>query len=363
VADADGEHILSFAHAQEAGRLWFAKLAKGDRDESERGPYSLSQALDDYVSDYKRRGGKAVDRLEWTISAHIKPELGDILIENLTRRRIEGWHAKLAESPGRLRTKPGRRQKHREADKTPEGIRRRRSTANRVLTVLKAALNLAHHNRRADAPERWRDVKPFRETDSPKVRYLNDAEAQRLVNACAGEFRALVTAALLTGCRYGELAAMKASDYDRDAKAVHVPITKGGKARFVHLTNEGAEFFARATVGKEADALIFPRADGAIWGQAHQHRPIREACKAARIKPAVGFHVLRHTYASRLAMKGVSMAVIAQQLGHADTRITERHYAHLAPSYVADTIRAAFGSLGIVEPSTVTPLRQPGEPG
>ena len=41
------------------------------------------------------------------------------------------------------------------------------------------------------------------------------------------------------------------------------------------------------------------------------------------------------------------MGVIAQQLGHADTRMTEKHYAHLAPSYVADTIRAHFPTLGI----------------
>jgi hypothetical protein len=41
------------------------------------------------------------------------------------------------------------------------------------------------------------------------------------------------------------------------------------------------------------------------------------------------------------------MGVIAKQLGHANTRMTEKHYAHLAPSYVADTIRAHFPILGI----------------
>jgi integrase len=62
----------------------------------------------------------------------------------------------------------------------------------------------------------------------------------------------------------------------------------------------------------------------------------------AKISPPVNFHVLRHTHASHLAMKGVGLGVIAAQLGHADTRMTEKHYAHLAPSYVADTIRAAI---------------------
>jgi integrase len=358
VADADGEHVLSFAQAQAAGRRWFADLARQDRSGGDHGPYCVAQALDDYVADYKRRGGKALDRIQWTISAHIKPALGGILIEKLTRRRLETWHAALAETPRRLRTKLGNRQRYSEPDKSPEGIRRRRTTANRILIILRAALNLAHQNHRANAPERWQAVKPFKEANSPKIRYLSDAESKRLINGCSGEFRRLVIAALLSGCRYGELAAMKAGDYNADARAVHVTRSKSGKARHVHLTDEGAKFFAETAAGKEGGALLFPRADGGAWGHAHQSRLILDACKAATIKPAISFHVLRHTYASRLAMRGVPMGVIAAQLGHADTRMTEKHYAHLAPSYVADAVRAAFGTLGVVEPSSVVPMER-----
>ena len=83
---------------------------------------------------------------------------------------------------------------------------------------------------------------------------------------------------------------------------------------------------------------------------------MRAACEAAKITPAIGFHILRHTHASRLAVKGVGSAVIAAQLGHSDTRMTERHYAHLAPSYIGETVRANFSALGIVEPSNVAPI-------
>jgi hypothetical protein len=85
---------------------------------------------------------------------------------------------------------------------------------------------------------------------------------------------------------------------------------------------------------------------------------MQDACAKAKITPAASFHELRHTYASRLAMRGVPMAVIAAQLGHSDTRMTERHYAHLGPTYVADTVRQAFGELGIV-PATVVRQLQP----
>jgi hypothetical protein len=57
-------------------------------------------------------------------------------------------------------------------------------------------------------------------------------------------------------------------------------------------------------------------------------------------------------------MKGVPMGVIAAQLGHSDTRMTEKHYAHLSPSYVAETVRANMPDLGIVTHSKneVVPL-------
>ena len=76
----------------------------------------------------------------------------------------------------------------------------------------------------------------------------------------------------------------------------------------------------------------------------------------AGIEPPATFHVLRHTHGSALAMRGTPLGVIASQLGHADTRITERHYAHLSPSYVADTIRDSFPNLGISPEANVAAM-------
>jgi integrase len=83
-----------------------------------------------------------------------------------------------------------------------------------------------------------------------------------------------------------------------------------------------------------------------------------DACRHAKIKPAVSFHILRHTHGSMLAMRGVPLGVIAEQLGHSDTRMTEKHYAHLAPSFVAETIRARFPTLGIASEATVIPIQR-----
>jgi integrase len=201
-------------------------------------------------------------------------------------------------------------------------------------------------------------VKPFRSVDAPVIRYLSEDEITRLLNACSGAFRDLVHAALLTGCRYGELCQVKFADYNADVGTLTIRLSKSGQVRHVTLTGEAPELFDRLAAGHTKDEPIFTRDDGRPWKRAEQLRPMRESCGHARILPAVGFHVLRHTHASILAMRAVPMAVIARQLGHADTRMTERHYAHLAPNYVADTIRANFPRLTPSSVAQVVPMRR-----
>jgi integrase len=131
--------------------------------------------------------------------------------------------------------------------------------------------------------------------------------------------------------------------------------TKAGFPRPVYLEEAGVRLFTRATAGKRPDEWIFARADGGRWGASQQARPLAEACTQAGLEPTT-FHDLRRTYGARLAVKGVPMAVIAEALGHADERITRKHYAHLSPSYVADTVRSSVSGLGIVSDDNVVVL-------
>jgi integrase len=86
---------------------------------------------------------------------------------------------------------------------------------------------------------------------------------------------------------------------------------------------------------------------GRKWGQSHQIRRMNEACQRVRISPPASFHVLRHTWASHAVMGGVPLMVVAKNLGHVDTRMVENHYGHLAPSYIADAIRAGAPRFGV----------------
>jgi len=312
----------------------------------------------DYLEDYRRRGGKASDSIESVARQNILFELGDALVVKLTTRRLLDWHRAIAERPRRWRSRPGAKANVAAFDpKDAEAVRRRRATANRVLTYLKAALNHAWRAGIVPSDDAWRRVKPFKSVDAPVIRYLSREEITRLLNGCQGAFRDLVHAALLTGCRYGELCRLKVADYNPDVGTLTIRAGKSGQVHHVTLTDEAPELFERLIAGRSPGDLVFKRDDGRGWKRAEQLRPMREACARAGILPAIGFHVLRHTHASILAMRGVPMAVVARQLGHSDTRMTERHYAHLAPSYVTDTIRANFPRL-ITSAATLVPIRR-----
>jgi integrase len=77
--------------------------------------------------------------------------------------------------------------------------------------------------------------------------------------------------------------------------------------------------------GADAGRAYILKSECKALGASHQQRPLAEAVKRAKISPAPTFHILRHTHASLLAMRGVPMGVIAAQLGHRDTRMTEKH--------------------------------------
>jgi integrase len=323
------------------------------------GPFAIGDVMRDYL-DWLADHRKASTAREfgYMARAHILPALGQIQLADLTAARLSKWHRALAKSPARLRTRPGAEPRYRDSPDDPEAIRARRATANRILTVLKAALNRAFEDGKVPSEEAWRRVKPFRGADAARVRYLQEDECRRLLNTCPDDFRRLVRAALLTGCRYGELCRLEVRDFNRDAGTLLVRESKGGKPRWVWLDDEAVAFLATITAGRPGSERTFVRADGQAWGKSHQARPLLEACQAARIDPPASFHILRHTWASHRVMRGMPLLAVAHVLGHADTRMVEKHYGHLAPSYIRDAVRATALDLGPHEDGKVAKLRR-----
>jgi integrase len=334
---SDGERILTFAEAQRA-----ARGPRGQRQSA--GGYTVNDALDYYLQflEGDGRAPHSIRDTRYRIEAFIRPPLGNVKLSALTADRLRRWRDEIAKAPPRLRTRDGdNKQKHREII-GEDAKRARRATVNRTWNTLRAALNHAFNEGKADSDLAWRKVKPFRRVDAARVRYLSVAEARRLINACNPEFRPLVQAGLETGARYGELCRLQVHDFNSDSGTLAIRQSKAGNTRHIILTDEGRAFFAQLTVGRPGSEPMFRKQ----WAKSHQIRPMADAVKRAKIKPPISFHSLRHSWASLAVMAGVPLLVVARNLGHADTRMVEKHYGHLAPSYIADAIRAGAPRFG-----------------
>jgi len=338
VCDADGIDVLDYRQAQEKAREWFEDMAASAGKRPQR--FTVGDALDHYL---ERFTGKSLEKTRHTIDRHIRPVLGKRPVSELTTAELRTFQSALASRRSVYRA--NRKGKARLRPDDGDAIRRGKANANRMFTPLKAALNRAFNEGLVADDTAWRRVKPFQKVSVARIRYFTPAEVHALLTAAEPWFRAVMQAALFTGGRWSEIFRMKARDVDLRSGTVLFPETKGGRPRHVHLTDDGVKFFARQCAGKALADLMFLNEHGRPLGPSHQVRPMRQACLAAGVEPA-GFHILRHTYGSTLAMAGVPLAVIAEALGHADERITRKHYAHLSPSYVRDAVRHGLGALG-----------------
>lgn len=363
--EADGESVLSYAQAQAKAQAWFKKrehqALHGDDSLPTDGPLTIAQAIDKYLARKEAEGGKSTKDSKQRADLWIKPHLGSIEVAKLTRAKVEAWRTTMAESERQIRRKPKpeperpRKMKIEAEPKTeeprkptPEEVedakRKRKASANRVLAILKAALTCAREQGWVTCGgDAWELVKPYRGVEESRQDYMTPQEQQRFLNAIERpDFKRLVSGALATGCRYSELTRMRVKDFDpTNHGSVLVRLSKSGKPRRVILTQEGKAFFQALTAGRTGDELMFERdithrrkrglAEPLAWLKSDQHQLMKEACIAAGL-PVMGFHQLRHSYASALVAEGVPLALVAQLTGHADTRMLERHYAHLSPS-------------------------------
>lgn len=374
---ADGVEVLTYAQACTKAGEWFKDQERcAHREETGQviadGPFSVADAVEAMIGDIKRRGRDWATPESYA-RTRILPELGGIAVSKLTKKRIQKWLDDLAVSPrwrtgrgtseapvdwGQVKGKDG---KLRDRKPTADQLRARQATANRILAVLKRALNFSVEEGRYDGAMPWRDVAPFKGVAAARVRFLSRQEQIRLINACEPDFRRLVEAALLTGSRYAPLCRLQVRDFNPKAGTVWIARDKGrgaDSARHVVLNEEGVAWFKAHTAGKKPNDLILTRegvvrttreaGDGA-WQADDQRWQMAKACKAAKLE-SLTFHELRHTYASGLVNEGVPLVFVAQQLGHKGPRMVEKHYGHLAPSALTDSIRNLSPVIGLEIP-------------
>jgi integrase len=187
---------------------------------------------------------------------------------------------------------------------------------------------------------------PLKHTES---RFLTPSEVRRILEAARVDsnpvWTILIIVALNTGMRIGELLALDWMDIDLKARRLTVrhslcrrsgiKAPKNGKTREVELTDAAH------------DALsILECKSGRVFDFAYETAYVainRIADKAGL--PDVGWHTMRHTFASLLVMESVPLLTVSRLLGHSSVRITER-YAHLLREKQQDAMATLAMALG-----------------
>ena len=203
------------------------------------------------------------------------------------------------------------------------------NTINRELAVLRKIFNLGI---------RWDFMKsnPVKQVDFFKIprgriRFLDKEEQARLLEECRGHLKDIVTVALRTGMRRGELLGLTKGEVDFPRKMICLSRTKTGAFREIPMIPAVEAILKAKAFGKEEGAHLFSRRDGTrYWSN-------QAAFETARARAGIKnfrFHDLRHTYATDLVSAGVEIFTVSKFLGHANVKTT-MIYAHLAPNHRA----------------------------
>lgn len=181
--------------------------------------------------------------------------------------------------------------------------------------------------------KRIRNVKMIK-GESKRLRYLSQEECQGLLIQCHGHLWEIVTLALNTGMRKGEILSLKWDQVDLKHGFILLDRTKNGERREIPL-NVTVKGVLQSTVRRiDTPSVFYDTSTG------KPYRDIKKSFHTAMRRAGIKdfrFHDLRHTFASHLVMAGVDITTVSRLLGHKSLTMTLR-YAHLAPSHMVKAV-------------------------
>lgn len=192
---------------------------------------------------------------------------------------------------------------------------------------------------------------------------MKEAEEGRIRDGQVTWLKDVILLAVNTGLRRGELCNLRWRDVDLDTGFVTVRShgearedfqTKSGDERGVPLSEEAAEILRRLYVEREAEVeghagpgegnpsgyVLRGYHGGRLNGQ-YASKKFKKYVRLVKLPDSISFHSLRHTCASWMVQRGVSLLIVQAVLGHSDVKVTQK-YAHLAPDVMRAGIQQAF---------------------
>ncbi len=307
--------------------------------EEEREVPTLNEFKDEFIKNYAEVYNRPaeVKSKEGIFRRYLLPALGDYRLDEIRVRQVEALKAKM-----------------RREGKSPKTIN------NACAGVLGKCLRWAHELDLIDSVPKIRKLT----VEPPKWDFLDFEEADRLLGSAekTPQWHVMIYTALRTGLRYGELCELRWDDVDLVAGKLlvrrsyhdgHIGPPKNGKPREIPLSMETVSFLkahrtsqrkpnrvVRLDGSEESTSLarsqrisksrlVFSKPDGGR----HIHRRgdvgLKRCCKRADLR-LIGWHALRHSFASHLVMRGASLKAVQELLGHATMEMTLR-YSHLTP--------------------------------
>jgi len=206
------------------------------------------------------------------------------------------------------------------------------ASVNRELGVLKHMLNVAvEWGYLCENPAR--PVKKLRENNA-RLRYLTKGEIDRLVAAAYSDLKPIITMAVNTGMRRGEIFDLKWEHIDLRNRVLEVVDPKNGDKRALPINKTLLEVLHR--LPRRLDTpYVFPGKNGGRLTDIK--KGFLTARKTAGLDD-VTLHTCRHTFASHLVMAGVDLMTVKELLGHKSIKMTER-YSHLSPHHKANAVK------------------------
>jgi len=339
--------------ARDAARLYEADvMARRARGLTEAAPVKATfrEAGSRWHAHGVARGWRASTVADYdSCLRRLNDAFGDLPLAKLTEGRVEEWLATLRKQVAAR-------------------------TIRKLLFVGGAVCQRAHREWPGYTSNPFRAVEGGMRPERRTVDVYSDEEAWAVVRAAATEQeKAILLLAWRAGLRRGEIPPLLVRDVDFVASHLHVrrsyvhgvlnPTPKGRRERAVPLEQEVAcalEKLLKDRGDPAGDELLFPGDDGGLLNPDAISASFRAARDAAGVRK-LRLHDLRHTYCSRLAMRGVPLWKVAQFAGHSSTMTTEG-YAHFAPSDAdAETVDEAFAATvkklnGAADPNPVEAL-------